>query len=287
MKRVGIIAKANSPMAKTAIEKLRSWLGERKIEMVMDPVSAAAVGERSEWSPEEIANSVELMIVLGGDGTLLGVSRIIRNGTPILGVNLGSLGFLTEVTFEDLFPVLEKILEGRQVTDERGMLEVRFLPREGKMSEHVVLNDAVISRGSSSGMVEIEVKIDGDYVTTYRGDGLIVSTPTGSTAYNLAAGGPIVHPTTRALIVNPICPHTLTNRPLVIPDSSTVEVTLLSCEPGAILSMDGQIALPVSMGDRIAVVRSKRNTKLLQAQNRNYFEVLRQKLKWGDTTGLK
>lgn len=234
-------------------------------------------------SREELGEKIDLLIVLGGDGTLLSGARAVgHRKVPILAVNLGGLGFLSSVTLDELYPVLETVLSGGHKTSERIMLEANIL-RGGKSVERQnALNDAVITKKTLARMLEFDVFIDGAPVTRYRADGLIVATPTGSTAYSLAAGGPIVDPHVEALLVTPICPHMLTNRPLVIPDKARVEIDVAATEEPVYLTLDGQVGFQLESRDRVAVTQSANRVLLVQPPRKTYFDVLRSKLRWGE-----
>jgi NAD+ kinase len=234
-------------------------------------------------SREELGEKIDLLIVLGGDGTLLSGARAVGSRkVPILAVNLGGLGFLSSVTLDELYPVLETVLSGGHKTSERIMLEANIL-RAGKSVERQnALNDAVITKTALARMLEFDVFIDGAPVTRYRADGLIVATPTGSTAYSLAAGGPIVDPHVEALLVTPICPHMLTNRPLVVPDTARIEIDFAPAEEPVYITLDGQIGFQLKPKDRVAITKSKSRVALVSPPSKTYFEVLRSKLKWGE-----
>jgi NAD+ kinase len=230
---------------------------------------------------------VDAVVVLGGDGTLLGMAdRIAAAGRaiPVLGVNFGSLGFLTEVTLPELYPALDSALSGAAQVDERLMMRARILRRGAVVSEFTVLNDVVVTRGTVSRIIDLSVSVDGDFVAKFKADGIILASPTGSTAYNLAAGGPIVHPTVDAFVLTPIAPHTLTNRPVVVPASAEVQIRP---QPGEtpqdiFATFDGQLGYPLDTDDVVAVRRAPLPLRLVRAATRNYFEVLRQKLKWAE-----
>jgi NAD+ kinase len=230
-----------------------------------------------------VADASQLLLVLGGDGTLLAAARLAGpRGIPILPINMGSLGFLTSFTLEELYPVLEDTLAGRSSVSQRVMLRVE-LERAGKVIEtQGVLNEAVINKGALARMIELELTVDADFVCRYRADGLIVATPTGSTAYSLSAGGPIVHPTVESFIITPICPHTLSDRPLVIRDSSSIEMKLSGNTESVFLTIDGQRGIPLQSTDRVRISRAKELLKLIQPPKKSYFEILRNKLKWGE-----
>ena len=233
MKRIGIIAKQNKPEAVVLAKNLIEWLRSKKIEVFIEEEMVKLFSPSlsgSHLNPAkraEIPNHVEMIIVLGGDGTLLSVARLVGDhDVPILGVNLGGLGFLTEITLEELYRVLERVVEGNFITDERVVFNTAVIRKGEKMAGFIVLNDAVINKGALARIIDIETTINGEYLTTFKSDGLIISTPTGSTAYNLSAGGPIVHPSLHCIIITPICPHTLTNRPIMVPDEVEIRAVL-------------------------------------------------------------
>lgn len=283
MKKVGIVAKPRKGYAGPVVCNLVRWLRNKGVEPVMDSITASLIDEHSSYTREDIASIAEFIIVLGGDGTLLSVSRVIgERGTPILGVNLGSLGFLTEVTLEEMYPLLEKVLQGDMIIDERWMLEARIVRDDAEVSKYIVLNDVVINKGALARMILMETRVNGKYLNTYRADGLIVSTPTGSTAYSLSAGGPIVYPTVGAVIVSPICPHTLTNRPIVLPENVTVEVILRTPNEDVLVTLDGQEGHELKYMDRVVIKKAKACTRLIMSPWKDYYHILRQKLRWGD-----
>lgn len=282
MKKIGIIAKPFKAEAKKVLEALLPWLQARGIEVFLDKDTAATIERVSTLGRDDIPSKIELIIVLGGDGTLLSVARVVAGKKiPILGVNLGSLGFLTEVTLQELYPTLELILSGEYQTDERSMLQAQ-IKRGGKVvTTSSALNDVVINKNALAKMIELETCVNGSYVTTFRGDGLIISTPTGSTAYSLAAGGPIVHPIVDSLIINPLCPHTLTNRPIVLPGNSVIEVTLLSEKEEVLVASDGQEGYTLLYKDVVEVKKAKETISLIRSPKKDYYQILREKLKWG------
>jgi len=288
MKRIGIIAKQNKPEAITIAGQLVEWLRPRAIEVYIEEeversLSSSLLGPRLNlMKREEIPNQVEMIIVLGGDGTLLSVARLVGNyGVPILGVNLGGLGFLTEITLEELYGVLEKVIRGDFATDERVVLLASVVRRGERLAEFTVLNDAVINKGALARIIDLETSINGEYLTTFKSDGLILSTPTGSTAYNLSAGGPIVYPSLHCIIITPICPHTLTNRPIVVSDDVEIKTVLKSKRQEVLLTLDGQQGFMLEFEDAVEVRKSGTSIHLIKSPNRHYFEVLREKLKWG------
>jgi NAD+ kinase len=283
VKRIGIIAKPR-PEAKPLLEDLLKWIEARDVESIMDVDTAAILGVASTYKKNEVPATSDLIIVLGGDGTLLSVARLVEGkDVPILGVNLGSLGFMTEVTVGELFPVLDDVLTGHYTVSERVMLNCHVHRQGERIAQAVVLNDVVINKGALARIIEMEAYVDGVYVNTFRADGLIISTPTGSTAYSLAAGGPILYPNLEALIINPICPFTLTNRPLVIPDSVKIEVILVKENEDVMVTLDGQVGVALRYRDVIEIRKAETRLKLIECPGKNYFEILRTKLKWGDT----
>ncbi|MBF0557147.1 MAG: NAD(+)/NADH kinase [Nitrospirae bacterium] len=225
----------------------------------------------------------DMIIVFGGDGTMLGVTRLIGDrGVPILGVNLGGLGFITEVNKDELFDVMDEILAGNYSLEERIMLAARVMRNNNAVADFTVLNDVVVNKGALARMIELDTFIDSRYVTTFRADGLIISTPTGSTAYSLAAGGPILYPSLNSIMLSPICPHTLTNRPIVLPDGVEIRSTLKASGEDVFLTLDGQIGFSLQRDDTVEVKKAAFTTRLLIPKDRDYFQVLRTKLKWGE-----
>jgi NAD+ kinase len=280
---VGIVAKPHFPRSGAVVRRLASVLSHRGIRVLCDPGTARILGQREKARTVPVlAASVDLMMVLGGDGTLLGVARNMPGRpVPILGVNLGSLGFLTETTLEEMESMLGEVLDGRYEVEDRMMLHASVVRGRKTIASQRLLNDVVINKSALARILEMNIRIDRKFVTTYNADGLIISTPTGSTAYSLSAGGPIVHPALRAFCITPICPHTLTNRPLVVPDSVGIEVTLQSGAEDVYCTMDGQVGLPMKLGDRLRVRRGAATLPLIISKHRNYFDVLRRKLGWG------
>jgi len=283
MKTVGIATKPRRPEAADVLRKLLSWLEGRGCRAVIDEETARLLGRADGVPRDRAAAQADIMIVLGGDGTLLSVARTAAlREVPVLGVNLGGLGFLTEIPLDELFAVLGAVLDGELRPTRRLMLACRVTRTGSTVAEYVALNDAVINKGAMSRIIDLETSIDGEYVTTYRADGLIVSTPTGSTAYCLAAGGPILYPTLAALVLTPICPHTLTNRPLVVPDDVRIEIVQGSASEEVSLTLDGQIGFQLQHRDVIAIERAPNILPLIASPKRTYFEVPRTKLKWGE-----
>jgi len=282
VRSVGICVKPGEPSLAGLVRELEKWLVERGIEVWPDAEAGRFLGERAHL-PQELAGRVELVIVLGGDGTLLAVARAVgERDVPILGVNLGTLGYLAETGRDELFPSLAAVLEGRFRVEERMRFEVRALRGEEDLGRFIALNDAVVANTAISRMVHLEARADGAEVTTYRADGLIVATPTGSTAYSLSAGGPLLLPTSEAIVLTPISAHTLTQRPLVLPGTSVVEIRVLDARGGQVrLTVDGQVGRDLVEGDRVCVRRSEHPARLLVPPDRNRFEVMRAKLGWG------
>jgi len=288
--RVGIVAKQGLLAASEHLVKVGEWLHARQIEVVYESATALLTpnaGTQKNRSREELPACVDLIVVLGGDGTLLAMAdRSAQAGcnVPILGVNFGSLGFLTEIRIDELFPSLEAAINGTAVYDELLMLSATACLKGKPDETRVVLNDVVFTKGPLSRMIELSVSVSGRFVTRVKADGLIIASATGSTAYNLAAGGPIVHPSVDALILTPIAPHTLTNRPVVIPDDADVEVRpeTAGTSDEVFVTYDGQYGYPIQPGDVIHVKKAKQVLRLIKAPSRGYFEILREKLKWGE-----
>ncbi len=283
MRTVGIATKPRRPEAAEVVRGLLAWLEARGCRALIDEETAGLLGRADGLPRARLTEQADLMVVLGGDGTLLAVARTAGpREVPVLGVNLGALGFLAEIPLDELYPVLGAVLDG-EVRPTRRLMLLCGVERGGRrVAEYVALNDAVINKGAMSRIIDLETSINGEYVTTYRADGLIVSTPTGSTAYCLSAGGPILYPTLGALVLTPICPHTLTNRPLVVPDDVTIEIEQGSASEEVSLTLDGQIGFQLQHRDAVVVRRAPRMLPLITSPKRNYFEVLRTKLKWGE-----
>lgn len=283
MKSIGIISKPHHAEAKRVLEELVPWLAERGKAVVMDVDTASLVGETTGVEKDRLPEQVEMIIVLGGDGTFLSVARLTEGrDVPLLGVNLGGLGFLTEVTQEQIFETLGEIFEGNYGVGERLLLQAHVHRDDERIAEYRALNDVVINKGALARIISLETYVNGVYVNTFAADGIIISTPTGSTAYNLAAGGPILSPELGALIINPICPHTLTNRPLVLPEDVTVEVVLKAEGEDVLLTLDGQVGFALRYDDVVEVRKAPETVKLIEPPRRNYFQVLRTKLRWGE-----
>ncbi len=283
MKKIGIIAK-NIPKAHRAVRKLAKWLSSRGRDVFIDSTTAAAIKTQGH-ERAEIPSLVDMIIVLGGDGTLLSAARLVseaKKDVPILGVNLGSLGFMAEVSLDELYDNLGKAIAGKLEAEARMMLTANVIRGGKRVARYTVLNDAVINKGALARMVELEVSVDGGYLTTIKSDGLILSTPTGSTAYSLSAGGPIIHPTIHCFVLTPICPHTLSNRPIALPDTSVVAVRLSSKSEDVTLTLDGQSGFPLRRHDVVEIKKAGSRVKLIKHPKKSYYEILRTKLRWGN-----
>jgi NAD+ kinase len=290
VRRVGIVAKQGLRAASEHLSRLESWLTDRGAEAVYETETALLAGTTSRgkrFSREQLPAECDLIAVLGGDGTLISVAgRIGQSGRdiPILGVNFGSLGFLTETRIDEMYTSLQAALDGTATYDARMMLAADAVREREVFDTRILLNDVVFTKGALSRMIELSVSVSGAFVTRVKADGLIIANATGSTAYNLAAGGPIVHPLVDALVMTPIAPHTLTNRPIVIPGTAVVEVRphVEDGRDDVFVTYDGQSGYPVKAGDVVRVRKADRTLRLVKAPARSYFEVLREKLKWGE-----
>jgi NAD+ kinase len=284
MKRIGIVAKTDRAEARGVVERLLAWCEERGLQPFLEKETAGLCPESRATAVRkpDLPAQVDLVLVLGGDGTLLSMARLVGDlGVPILGVNLGGLGFLTALTVDELFPALEALLAGGLFIEERVMLAAQVWRHGERLSEYVALNDVVITKSAMSRIITLGVSVEGQFATGYRADGLIISTPTGSTAYCLSAGGPIVVPTMDAMVLTPICSHTLTNRPMVLPGTPLLEVTLMS-DQDVMLTLDGQVGFALKRADIVEIRRAAARTRLLRGPHKDFFSVLRTKLKWGE-----
>jgi NAD+ kinase len=278
---VGLVAKYEEPKAAEMASWLVPWLKERGKQVLVEPGVSRAGGRTC--AKQEMARKADLIVVLGGDGTLLSIARLVeRPQVPILGVNLGGLGFITEVGIDECEAVLAQTLAGKCSVEKRMTLEIQVQGKRGGRKRFRVLNDAVITKGARARIIDLETYVGKEYLCTYRADGLIISTPTGSTAYSLAAGGPILYPTLGAIVLSPICPHMLTNRPIVVSSRSTISVTLRSSGDTVILSPDGQQGVALNNGDVVTARDYGVPISLVKTPSRSYFEILRSKLKWGE-----
>jgi NAD+ kinase len=280
--KIGIIANIAKEKSPEYALNLRAWLLQKGIEVIFDQATAARTGDASGLEWQRLAEAVDMIVVFGGDGTMLRVARsVCECSIPILGINIGGLGYLTEVYLDEMITALECILAGNVRTERRMMLDVS-ITRDGRtIGEGSVLNEMVINRDNLSRIVDLETFVNERHLATFKADGLIIATPTGSTAYSLSAGGPILFPEQEAVIINPICPHTLTNRPVILPEHVVMKVILWTKETGATLTLDGQAAFMLKSGDTVEVRKSKYVTILVASPHRDYLEVLRTKLGWG------
>lgn len=288
IKRIGIVLKPHQPDALKTICDLVTWLHERQIELIGGPeiererIEHATGCSISEKPQHEIAASADLMLVLGGDGTMIATARMIGDrDVPVLGINYGGLGYLAEFRIEELYHALESILSGNFRVDKRVMLDVELKRGDESVTRNRVLNDVVINKSALARIIEIEAYLNQRFVNSFRADGLIISTPTGSTAYNLSAGGPVIFPSMNAVVITPICPFTLSNRPIVVPDDATIELLLKTDQEQVTLTLDGQVGFELNVEDRVEIRKSSVTFNLVQPSNRNYFDVLRDKLRWG------
>jgi NAD+ kinase len=288
IQRIGVVVKRHQPDALQTLCRLTEWLHERGISLVGGPEIERErieheTGCAVQIVPEaELAASVDLILVLGGDGTMIGTARMVGDTeVPVIGVNYGGLGYLAEFRIEELFAALESILKGEYKLEKRVMLAVELFRGKDNVSRNRVLNDVVINKSALARIIEIDAYLNSQFVNSFRADGLIVSTPTGSTAYNLSAGGPVIYPSMNAIVITPICPFTLSNRPIVVPDESEIELRLKTEEEEVALTLDGQVGFPLKVADRVVIRKSRTTFNLVQPMNRNYFEVLRDKLRWG------
>jgi NAD+ kinase len=283
MKSAAIISKPSKPELASILPDLLGWFRRHGYHLYLDQETAGYTADHAEVvSRKEVGDKhPDFVLVLGGDGTLLSAARAVAHAdVPILAVNLGSLGFLTEVPLAEMYSTLEAVNQGHCPVEERSVLQCQLIRSEECLAQHFALNDVVINKSAISRLVDFDLLIDGIFVFSYKADGVIIATPTGSTAYSLAAGGPIMMPAVEAFVVTPVCPHSLTHRPLVVTDKAQVEVLVESGEEQAFLSIDGQVGMPVLQGDRVICRRASHNVKLMRVR-RTFFEVLRNKLKWG------
>jgi NAD+ kinase len=288
IKRIGIVLKPHQPDALKTMCELTIWLAERGITLIggaeiererIEQQTGCAV---EQVEPEKIAACADLILVLGGDGTMIAAARLMGDAeVPVLGVNYGGLGYLAEFRIEEVYEALESILAGNFRLDRRVMLAVELMRGDQTVTRNRVLNDVVINKSALARIIEIEAYLNQQFVNSFRADGLIVSTPTGSTAYNLSAGGPVIFPSMNAVVITPICPFTLSNRPIVVPDDAVIELRLKTDQEDVALTLDGQVGFPLKVDDRVVIHKSQTTFNLVQPTNRNYFDVLRDKLRWG------
>src|SRR5512146_2810510 len=283
MKSAAVISKPSKPELQRIGPELLRWFREHGYEVWLDRETAEYVPGSPAVHREEIAaKHPDLVVVLGGDGTLLSAARAVAlAGIPILGVNLGSLGFLTEVPLDELYPTLDALDNNRCAVEPRSMLHCNLVRGDTLLAHFDALNDAVVNKSAIARLASFDLFLDGAFVTNYKSDGLIIATPTGSTAYSLAASGPILMPDADTFVITPVCPHSLTHRPLVVRDRAQIEVLIRCTDEEVFLSIDGQVGMPLRDGDRLTCRKSQHAVKLLRLVNRNFFDVLRAKLKWG------
>jgi NAD+ kinase len=283
IKRIGIISKPKKTEIREIVPPLLNWLRERNVEVFIDKETGAILESLEKClTRNEMPGRVDLLVVLGGDGTLLAAARALnRKPVPLLAVNLGGLGFLTVTTREELYPTLEAVLNGDYRTERRVQIEGELIRADEVITSFLALNDVVLNKGAIARILDFELRVNGEFVATYKSDGLIVSTPTGSTAYSLAAGGPVIAPTVEAFIVTPICAHTLTYRPLVLPDTVKIEVVVKTQREAAYLTVDGQVGIAAHSEDLVRLRKAASFVELVQPPQKHYFEILQQKLKWG------
>jgi NAD+ kinase len=283
VKTVGIVSKPGVAAAADIIPKLLEWLRERSITVRCDEDTAHYEPGCTGVPRVEVPEGCDLVIVLGGDGTLLSAARAIgRREIPLLPVNIGGLGFLTAITIDELYPNLERAFRGEQRMGKRKLLQVEVHRGEQIVARYDALNDAVLTKATLARMIDLDAYVDQQFVCAYKADGLIVSTPTGSTAYSLSAGGPIIFPSVPAICLTPICPHMLTNRPVIVPETSVIQIVCHAEDASAFLTIDGQIGEPLEKGDRVVCFSSSYALHLIRPPRMMFFDVLRQKLKWGE-----
>ena len=284
-KKIGLVAKTHGSEARAVVRRLARWIDSRRSQTcILEENTARFIGSKKpSVSREVLARRADLIVVVGGDGTLLSMARVAAGrGTSLLGINLGSLGFLTAVPLSQQRRRLEAVFNGRYTIDRRMMLTARLSRRGRRLQELSLLNDIVINKSALARIIDLKIRVDGQAITTYKADGLILSTPTGSTAYSMSAGGPIIYPNLQAMVITPICPHTLTNRPLVLPETSRVEVRLETPDEDVYLTLDGQVGIPLHGGDVLTVRRARGWLHLVHPEgSSSFFEILRRKLKWG------
>jgi NAD+ kinase len=283
MRTIGVVVKRGRAQAVDLARDLVAWLQRHGCTALVEPDARDAGVDATAVSKGAMLAQADLVVVLGGDGTLLSVARLMRDrAVPILGVNLGGLGFLTAITMDELFPMMQRLLAGDFEVDCRMTLDVTLHRGDAILAASPVLNEAVITKGALGRIIDLETTVDGQELCIYKADGLIVTTPTGSTAYSLSAGGPIVHPSVGVMVLSPICPHMLTNRPLVLSDAATVSITVRSADDDVLLALDGQDAERLRSDDRVDIRKGRNSVPLVRSASRTYFDVLRSKLRWGE-----
>ncbi|MGQ0792922.1 MAG: NAD(+)/NADH kinase [Deltaproteobacteria bacterium] len=285
--RIGIIGRTDRKKVFEITHRLVAWLKERGVLTLVETSLAAHIGHSSPVEAAQLPERVDLILVFGGDGTFLSVARLVSSyDIPILGINLGALGFLTEITVSELYPMMERILARNYETEQRQMLSATIRGESELENNHLIaLNDVVVNKGTVARMIDLAVYIGGSHVTNFRADGIILSTPTGSTAYSLSAGGPIVYPTLPLIVMTPICPHTLTNRPLVVSSETEIKIKILTDSPDVYLTLDGQRGVNLQVGDFVEVKKADRCVMLIRSPYRDYFTILKNKLMWAERYG--
>lgn len=284
--KIGIIGKKNKEQVYNLASSLNSWLLEKDVDVFVEESLGKKINIENTVPENELPACVDVVVVLGGDGTFLGVSRLVHeHNIPIVGVNLGALGFLAEFTREEVYDIMDLIIRGDYEVEEREMILATVFKNGKELDDYIVLNDLVINNGPVSRIVDLAIYIDGARVTTLKADGIILSTPTGSTAYSLSAGGPIVYPTLPVILITPICPHLLTNRPLVVSSNSEIRVKVLTDTQNTYLTADGQIGVTINVGDEVILKKAESRVKLVKSPFRDYFSILKSKLMWGERYG--
>jgi NAD+ kinase len=282
IKTIGIFCKHNPPVKKKVLEDIVLWLENQSFNIVLEEAAALIMGRDNGYDPAKVPDIADLIVVLGGDGTLLGVARLsVKHDVLILPVNLGTLGFLAEISFPDFRNEFNKMKDGIYQVEDRMLLNATQFRNGEKIGEFHAMNEVSLIKGIDSGIIDLEVNINSEYMTSYRADGLIVATPTGSTAYSLSSGGPILHPSMNAMVLSPICPFALTNRPVVIPDRSELAVKLAYEGPSILCVLDGQERIPMKYGDTLKIKKADAPVKIVQLSGKNFYQVLREKLHWG------
>jgi NAD+ kinase len=283
IRTVGIISKPRKEDVCAVVPALTEWLKHRDLEVLYDQETASCFGAPAQAvSRAELGRRADLAVVLGGDGTLLAAARALGDhDIPVLAINLGGLGFLTSFPREELYAGLEHVFSGNYRISERVLLDVSLERAGAEVARHRALNDVVVNKAAMARILDLDLYFDGSYACSYKADGIIFSTPTGSTAYSLSAGGPIVHSQVGAFVVTPICPHALSNRPLVVPDRTKIELVVASGQEDAFLTVDGQVGVELRDADRVTVTKARNKLKLIRPSDKVYFEILRAKLKWG------
>lgn len=284
--KIGIIGKKNKKQVYNLASSLDRWLKERNVEVLVEESLGKKIDVKNTVTEDKLPESVDVVVVLGGDGTFLGVSRLVHeHNIPIVGVNLGALGFLAEFTRDEVYSTMDRIITGDYEVEEREMILATVHKGGKKLDDYIVLNDLVINNGPVSRIVDLAIDIDNSRVTTLKADGIILSTPTGSTAYSLSAGGPIVYPTLPVILITPICPHLLTNRPLVVSSNSEIKVKVLTDTQNTYLTADGQVGVTINVGDEVILRKAGTTVKLVKSPFRDYFSILKTKLMWGERYG--